>query len=497
MELQLFNTETKLKELFTPIADKEVKMYHCGPTVYWTQHIGNMRAVVMADVIVRTLKYLGYNVTLVRNYTDVGHLSGDNDGNADSGEDRMEKGAKREGLSPVQIAEKYIDVYEKDIADLNVLQADIKPKATEHIQEMIAMVQILLDKGYAYSTDLAVYFDTSKAQDYHKLSRQKIEENQHGAGTGDVSDANKKHPADFALWFFKAGVHKNALQYWSSPFTSPLVQHGEGFPGWHIECSAMSKKYLGDTLDIHMGGIEHISIHHTNEIAQSEAANGARFVNYWLHNEHLLVNGGKMSKSEGTSYSLSDIKEKGFDPLALRYFFLQSHYRSKQNFTWDALQAAQKGLRSLYTQTKMLGDEIGGVHEDYRAKFQGAVADDFNTPKALAVVSELLKSDLTNPEKLGTLLDFDTVLGLRIKEGARHTLVVGVMYSEDIALKDGSVVYVRHEKDVPQEVLDAAQQRAHARFDKDFETSDSLRDKITTMGYEVLDTDGGQLIKKK
>lgn len=497
MNLQLFNTETKQKEIFTPISDKEVKMYHCGPTVYWTQHIGNMRAVVMADVIVRTLKYVGYDVTLVRNYTDVGHLSGDNDGDADSGEDRMEKGAKREGLSPTEIAEKYIDVYERDISDLNVTEADVKPKATEHIQDIVDMVQILLEKGFAYTTDLAVYFDTSKVENYHRLSGQKTEANISGAGSGDVTDSNKKHPADFALWFFKAGVHEHALQFWPSPFTSPLVDNGEGFPGWHIECSAMSKKYLGDTLDIHMGGIEHIPVHHTNEIAQSESANDAKFVNFWLHNEHLLVDNAKMSKSEGTSYALSDIKAKDFDPLALRYFFLQSHYRSKQNFTWDALQAAQKGLYSIYRQANALGTEIGSVNKDFKDRFVEAITDDFNTPKSLAVVSELLKSDLSNTDKLATLLDFDNVLGLKIKEGTKHFLVVGVLHSKDIILEDGTSVYVRFENDVPEDVLQLAEQRTHARAEKNFELSDKLREDIAQAGYDVLDTDGGQLLKSK
>lgn len=472
MKLQPYNTAIRAKEEFIPIKDFKVTMYQCGPTVYWTQHIGNMRAVVMADVIVRTLRYAGYDVTLVRNYTDVGHLTSDDD----AGEDKMEKGAKREGLSPAEIAQKYIGIYEKDIADLNVIPADVKPKATEHIQEIIDMVQTLLDKGFAYATDLAIYFDVTKAKDYHRLSGQHLEDNIQGAGTGDVTDPNKRHPADFSLWFFKAGVHTNALQYWSSPFSSPLVQHGEGFPGWHIECSAMSKKYLGPTLDIHMGGIEHIPIHHTNEIAQSESANDAPFVHYWLHNEHLLVNNAKMSKSEGTAFSVTEIKEKGFDPLALRYFFLQSHYRSKQNFTWDALQAAQNGLASLYKQVAALGTESGFVSDEYKTKFQEALADDFNTPKALAIVSEVFKSSLSDTDKQATILDFDQVLGLKIEE----------------QLKRQSA-----EEDIPQEVRDLVEKRTKARIGRDFETSDKLRSQINALGYDVFDTEGGVKVKKK
>jgi len=367
-------------------------------------------------------------------------------------------------------------VYERDITDLNVQQADIKPKATEHIEEIIDMVQTLLDKEYAYATDLAVYFDTSKVENYHRLSGQKSESNIEGAGSGDVTDSNKKNPADFALWFFKAGAHEKALQYWPSPFVSSLVEDGEGFPGWHIECSAMSKKYLGETLDIHMGGIEHIPVHHTNEIAQSESANDATFVHYWLHNEHLLVDNGKMSKSEGTSYSLADVKEKGFNPLALRYFFLQSHYRSKQNFTWNALQAAQNGLESLYKQVAALGDESGEVSEEYKTKFQEALADDFNTPKALAVISELLKANISNADKRMTLLDFDRVFGLKFEE---------ISFVEEF------------QEEVPQEVLDLIERRAKARAEKDFDTSDKLRDEISLLGYVILDTGDGQQVKKK
>ncbi|MCK5592402.1 MAG: class I tRNA ligase family protein, partial [Candidatus Pacebacteria bacterium] len=317
MDVKIYNTMSRSKEVFKPIKDEHVGFYQCGPTVYWTQHIGNMRAVTLADFIVRSLQYAGYDVTFVRNYTDVGHMTSD----ADTGDDKMEKGAKREGLSPKEIADKYIAIYEQDVTDLNTLSPDFKPKATENIDGIIEMTQTLLDKGYAYTTPLAIYFDISKAEDYTKLSRQNMEEIIDGAGSSDVEDPDKIHSADFALWIFKAGKHKNALQFWTSPFQSPLVSNGEGFPGWAIECSVMSKKHLGATLDIHMGGVEHIPIHHTNEIAQSESANDAPYVNYWLHNGHLLVNNTKMSKSEGTSYSLAELKEKGFDPLALRYFF--------------------------------------------------------------------------------------------------------------------------------------------------------------------------------
>ena len=246
--MKLYNSLSKQKEIFTPIDPQEVGIYHCGPTVYWTQHIGNMRAVVMADLLHRTLNYLGYPTNLVRNYTDVGHLTGDNEGDADHGEDRMEKASKREGLEPLEIAQKYINQYESDRTALHTLPPKNTPSATDHIPEMIAMVETLIEKGYAYHTDLAIYFDVTKKSDYTKLSGQNLEEQITDAGHGTVSDPDKRHPSDFALWFFKAGTHRQALQTWTSPFSSPLVNEGEGFPGWHMECSAMSEKYLGKTL---------------------------------------------------------------------------------------------------------------------------------------------------------------------------------------------------------------------------------------------------------
>src|SRR3990167_600888 len=328
--MKVYNTLSRSLEDFKPIVDKKVLFYHCGPTVYWVQHIGNLRAMVWADLIRRSFTYLGYDVKFVRNYTDVGHLTSDQD----EGEDKMEKGAKREGLTPKEVADKYIDIFEHDTKALNILEPDFKPRASEYIKPMQEMIQTLLDRGFAYKTDLAVVYDVSKFPSYNKLNGQNLELNKPMAGKGKVEDPEKKHFADFNLWVFKKGPHKNALQTWPSPW-------GEGFPGWHIECSVMAKSLLGDTIDIHMGGVEHISVHHTNEIAQSETANGVTFVKYWLHNEHLKVEGGKMAKSAGTGLTLSDVIEKGFNPLDLRYFYLMAHYRSKQNFTWKALVSAQ------------------------------------------------------------------------------------------------------------------------------------------------------------
>ena len=469
MALKLYNTLTRKKETFKPIKKELVSFYHCGPTVYWTQHIGNMRGMLCADIIVRTFKYLGYKVKHVRNYTDVGHLTGDQD----EGEDKINKRAKEEKITPRKIAEKYIKIFEEDVSSLNILEPTIKPKATEHIQEIVDMIQILLNKKYAYSTNLAIYFNVSKAKDYTKLSGQKIEDKIKDAGKGDVSDPQKKHSADFVLWFFKAGKHKNALQYWSSPFKSNLIENGQGFPGWHIECSVMCNKHLGKTIDIHMGGIEHIPVHHTNEIAQSESINGVKFVNYWLHNEHLIVDGKKMAKSEGTSYNLTDLKEKGFNPLSLRYLFLQTHYRSKQNFTWQAIESAQKGYSNLINQIKKFGDKKGEINEEYKDKFIEKISDDFNLPQGLVVTHEILKSNLSNPDKLATLLDFNKVLGLNLDKIEEKEIII------------------------PEEIKNLIQQRKKARKDKDFDKADKIRKEIEEKGFIIEDTNKEQKVSPK
>ena len=465
MALKLYNTLVRRKEIFKPLKKGKVSLYYCGPTVYWTQHIGNLRGLFCADTVVRTLRYLGYEVKSVRNYTDVGHLTGDNLGDADAGEDKIEQAARKENLSPQEIANKYIAIYEQDAKDLNMLEPTAKPRATECVPEMIDMIQTLSDKGYAYPTDLAVYFDVSKAKNYTRLSGQKIEEQIKGGGKGKIDDQQKKHPADFALWFFKAGQHQNALQYWPSPFQSSLVKNGEGFPGWHIECSVMSKKFLGETIDIHMGGREHIPVHHTNEIAQSEAANGVKFVNYWLHNEHLLANNKKMSKSAGAGYTLAEVKAKGFSHLALRYLFLQAHYRSKQNFTWEIMTAAQNGFARLISQVKELGDEAGQIDQKWQNDFIAKISDDFNLPQALAVAQNLLKSDLNNQDKLATLLNFDEVLGL------------GLDKLEKI--------------EIPQWLKDLAEKREKARRKENWSEADEIRKEIERQGYQIEDTDQG------
>ncbi|TSD02515.1 MAG: cysteinyl-tRNA synthetase [Parcubacteria group bacterium Athens0714_24] len=453
MDIKIYNTLSGKKEIFKTLENNKVKFYQCGPTVYWTQHIGNLRAMTMADIINRFLRYIGYDVNFLRNYTDVGHLTSD----SDEGEDKMDVSATKEKISPKEIADKYIKIFEQDTAELNNLEPNIKSRATENINEILEMIKILFDKGFAYQTDLAIYFDVLKAKNDNRLSGQILEEQK-----TEPNDKNKKYPADFALWFFKKGKHANALQIWPSEW-------GEGFPGWHIECSAMIKRFLGKTIDIHMGGIEHIPIHHTNEIAQSEAVNdGVPLANYWVHNEHLLVDGKKMAKSEGTGFSLAEVKEKGFDPLALRYFFLQAHYRSKQNFTWQALKAAENGLKNLYSEIRELKNSVGEVSEEYKNKFIDVISDDFNTPQALAVVQELLKSDLSDDLKMATLLDFDKVLGLKI--------------AENIA---------EQPEKIPQEVIELAEKRMALRKSGNWQEADKLRQKIKNLGFEIEDTEKG------
>jgi cysteinyl-tRNA synthetase len=456
--VRIFNTLGRELQVFNSIKENKVLFYHCGPTVYWTQHIGNMRAVVMGDLIRRSLMYMGYDVKYVRNYTDFGHLTSD----GDTGEDKMEKGAKREGISPKEIADKYIKEFEVDVNRLNVLAPTVTARATDYLKQMIEMVKVLLDKEIAYTTADAIYFDVTKYPEYTKLSGQKLDMNIKGEGHGDVIDSNKKNAADFALWFFRTGVHKNALQYWPSPFSSPEVENGYGFPGWHIECSAMANANLGATLDIHMGGVEHIPVHHTNEIAQSESVNNAKYVNYWIHNEHLDVDGTKMSKSLGNVYNLQSLIEKGYSPIALRFFFLQSHYRSKQNFTFEGLNASATALKRLQNLVNGYAKDIESskvdskVDQDFRKSFTSALEEDFNIPLALSVVWEVTKSQLTNGDKLATILDFDKVLGLGL----------------DKPISDPQ------ENTQPLEVKILIEERNIARLNKDFKKADEIREKL-------------------
>lgn len=480
--IKIKNTLGKQLENFIPLEPGVVKFYQCGPTVYSRQHIGNLRAAALGDFIRRSLMYLGYDVTYVRNITDVGHLVSD----SDNGEDKMAKGARREGLTPAEIAAKYTHIYHEDLNQLNVMPPTHEPMASTYVAEMQRMISVLLEKGYAYITPAAVYFDISKAEDYTRLSGQKLDLNQVGAGHGTAEDTqNKRNPQDFALWFFKTGEHANALQVWPSPFQSSLVEEGLGLPGWHIECSAMVKGILGNTIDIHMGGVEHIPIHHTNEIAQSESANGEPYVKYWLHNEHLQLDNGKMAKSEGRVVYVSDIAAK-YPPLALRYFFLQSHYRSKQNFTWEALSAAASGLNrmqetvaGLYRQLAVGYDPLpAAVSIAYDREFKEALEDDFNLPQALAVAWSLLKDSNVSAEmKINTIGKFDEVLGLKLSEIENPK--------------------TEQQLDIPNQLQALLNLREQARVDKDWATADALRDQIKAQfGYTVVDTQEGQELQQ-
>jgi cysteinyl-tRNA synthetase len=481
--LKLYNTLTRKLEEFKPLSEKQVTFYHCGPTVYWTQHIGNLRAMTMGDLLVRTLRYLGYEVKHVRNYTDVGHLVSD----ADIGEDKMEKGVKREGMTPSEIANKYIKIFEDDTAAINIVEPTVKPRATEYVGEMIKMVQELLDKGFAYTTDLAVYFDVRKFPNYTELSHQKMDMLAAGEGKANVSDPLKKYPADFALWFFRTGAHANALQYWPSLFKSKLVENGIGFPGWHIECSAMIRALLGKTIDIHFGGVEHIPVHHTNEIAQSEAVNGVKFVDYWLHNEHLVVNDEKMAKSTGTGYSLAEIVDHGFDPLTLRYFFLTAQYRTRQNFTWEALKSAGQSLTELREQVQRLkvqnsrttlSEEKLEKIDTFRQKFISSLENDLNIPQALAVAWEVVKSNIPSPDKYDLIIDFDRVLGLKLSEFKSETIV-------------------DEKNQLPAEIIDLIKIRDELRVLKKFDESDDVRKQIEAKGFFVQDTENGTFVRKR
>ncbi len=473
--LKFYNTLIRQIEEFVPLEPGKVSMYSCGPTVYDYPQIGNWRTFVLSDVLRRTLEYNHYQVNLVMNATDVGHLSGDNLGDADVGEDRLEKGAKREGKTVWEIAQIYLTDFVQTREWLNILPPSQFVRATEHIEEQIELVKKLVDKALAYQTETGVFFDVSKFPDYGKLGGQKLIDKRTAAREEVAEDKTKKHPQDFALWFKRVGKFADHQMHWDSPW-------GEGFPGWHIECSAMSMKYLGETFDIHTGGVDHIAIHHTNEIAQSEGATGKQFVKYWVHGEFLTVGGGRMGKSLGNAYTLHDIKEKGFDPLALRYFYFSAHYRQVLNFTWEALTGAQNALERL--QKKIVdmrnslasqGDALEMASGQYEEEFLEALNDDLNMPKALAVVWKLVEDKkMPAKEALESLYRMDLVLGLDLKSTKYE---------------------VRSEK-VPIEIEELLKQREKLRGEKKFAEADKMREEIEKMGYTVLDTAQGQKVEK-
>lgn len=439
-------------------------MYTCGPTVYSFAHIGNFRTYMMADILNRTLRLNEFQVKFIMNLTDVGHLTGDNAGDADMGEDRMEKTAAKEGKTAWEVAEFYTEAFLHDYEALRLLKPLQFVKATDHIKEQISLIETLEEKGYTYTISDGVYFDTSAFPEYGKLSN--LDEIKEGARV--EINPEKRNPRDFALWKFSPKDEKRHME-WDSPW-------GVGFPGWHIECSAMSMEYLGETIDIHTGGIDLRETHHPNEIAQSEAASGKPFVHYWMHSAFMLVDGQKMSKSLGNVYRLYDLEKEGFEPLALRYLYLQTHYRQEMNFTFTALEAAQNALNHLRRDILQLQEGEKGTG-DFESSFKEALNDDLNTPKALSLVWDMLKSDIPDGEKLHALYYMDEVLGFGLRD------------YRDAELKKKPL-------SVPSEVRELVELRQTMRKNKQYAQADQLRNKILKLGFEVIDTEKGYEIRK-
>jgi len=479
--MRIYNTLTRKKEIFRPLVKGRVGLYTCGPTVYNYAHIGNLRTYLFEDVLERALLRAGYEVKRIMNVTDVGHLTSD----ADAGEDKLEKGAKREKKSPWDIAKFYTKAFLKDLKTLNVRKpAELAP-ATRFIPEQITLIEELFSRGYAYETTQAVYFDVSKFKSYGKLSgnasranKKQIGANVRRGRTEVFEDPEKRNPEDFALWFKRVGRFKHHIMHWSSPW-------GVGFPGWHLECSAISSSLLGQPFDIHCGGIDHISVHHTNEIAQSEAAHGKPLAKYWMHGAFLIMNlrqaARKMSKSAGTFVTLADVTARGFDPLSYRLFALGAHYRAELNFTWDALRAAENALKKLRREVARLkggpmkGDarKPGKPYAAYQKKFNEAIFDDLNTPRALSALWAVAwNAELTRKEKLNLILSFDEVLGLGLKE-------------------------VKKLAPIPAMVAKLAEARELYRRNKQFDKADALRTRIAALGYTVEDTADGPVVHRK
>ncbi len=457
-QIKLYNTKSKNLETFLPINEGKVGIYSCGPTVYHYQHLGNMRAAVFADTVRRMFVSAGYDVNHIINITDVGHLTGENEGDANTGEDKMEKGARREGKSVWEVAKMYTDAYFADLMTLNIpLNEFTFPRATDHIKEQLALVSALEIAGYTYRISDGIYFDTSKFSRYGEFARLDIEGLKSGARVEENKE--KKNITDFALWKFSSPTERRQME-WDSPW-------GKGFPGWHIECSAMSMKYLGEHFDVHTGGIEHIPVHHTNEIAQSECVTGMTYVNYWMHNNHLHDTTGKMAKSNGDFLTLRLIGEKGYDPVAFRYFLLTAHYRKELAFSFEALDAASVAYEKLMNWCAEHISSSGVVSEKYMEEFMDALRDDLSTPTCIAVLWGLMKDETVSVEdKYATLMEMNQSLGLSLHLARKDMLTV----SEDV-----------------QSLLDA---RTKARLAKDFKEADRIRDELKKLGFSVKDTGG-------
>lgn len=457
MILRLYDTYTRSVREFQPLHAPEVGLYTCGPTVYDYAHIGNLRTYVFEDVLRRVLEFNGYTVKHVMNITDVGHLVSD----ADTGEDKMEKGSRRAGKSAWEIAESYTQAFQADMRHLNIQEPTIWCRATDHIPDQIAFIQCIEANGFTYRASDGIYFDTSKQPDYGYLARLDVEGLQAGAR---IDMAEKRNMTDFALWKFSPPGQKRQME-WDSPW-------GKGFPGWHIECSAMSAKYLGQFFDIHCGGEDHIMVHHPNEIAQTQACYGTRLANFWMHGYFLQLDSAKMAKSAGGFLRVQTLIDRGYDPLAYRMFCLSANYRAKLNFTWESLDGAATALNRLRLATYEWG-EPGVLDEGYMDRLAEQINDDLNMPRALALTWDLVKSDLPASTKKATLLQFDKILGLRLAE------------------------WQPKEETVPDEIVALVQQRQQARKDKRWKDADALREQVTAAGYEIEDTPQGPRVKKK
>lgn len=465
-ELYLYNTLTRRQEEFKAVSKKTVGLYSCGPTVYNYAHLGNLRAYLFVDILKRVLIYNGYKVKHVMNITDVGHLVGD----GDMGEDKFERQARVEKKDAWEIARFYEESFKKDLAALNILPPSLYARVTDNIPEQIALIAALEKKGYVYQTSDGLYFDTSLVKDYNKLSHLPLEKLREGARV--EKNDEKKNPTDFALWKFSPAGVKRQME-WPSPW-------GVGFPGWHIECSAISLKYLEKNLDIHCGGSDHINVHHTNEIAQSEAATGKKFFNYWLHNAFLNITGGKkMAKSAGNFLTLDNaVSKKGIDPLAYRFAFLQGSYRKPMEYSEDGLYRANEGLKSLKKSVASLGAKTGRVDKDFKEKFLQAINSDLNTAQALALVANVLKSKLKPADKRVTILDFDRVFGLKLDE----TLD---LHEDNLAVAD-----------LPADIQRMLAARQQARLVRDFREADRLRESLKEKGYLIEDSNEGGKISR-
>lgn len=482
--MKLYSTLDRKVVEIEPLEEGKVSIYSCGPTVYYRMQIGNIRPYVNWDILHRAYLYLGYDVKRVVNLTDVGHMTSDDDYGSDFGEDKMDKQAAKEGLQPIDIANKYIDTVLDDFRKLNILapNGDIISedlthegvseyafcRATEYVDEMIGVIKKIEENGYAYETKQALYFDVSKIEDYTIFTGQKLEEKEIAVREEVDIDPQKKHPADFVLWMKRYGKYENHIMNWNSPW-------GNGFPGWHIECSAMGTALLGENFDIHTGGVDHIPVHHTNERAQNIGAFGHPVVNYWIHNEWVVnKDESKLSKSKGNAPYLPNILKLGFDPMDVRYYILSINYRTRIQFSVEALEGAKNARNALLRKIKELQAPKGSLIEEYVERFKQELENNLNMSGVLALINELLKSKYPQGDILATVLDFDRVLGLNLH-----------------------LVLDNKEEEIDTELKQLLEQRKKARGSGEYEQSDRLRDEIIKMGYVVKDTSEGQKIEKK